>query len=592
MFPRSLSFSEISRNLYRAIQLLWKADKPLALINLGLQVLMAILPIGSLFLIKLTIEALTSGASTYNDNLILIFAFIGVQFVFALVNQYSNYINVLHQQKITDYLSGQVLEKAVKIDYDFYENASFHDTLHLAQQQAVYKAAELISAFNAVLMNGFSLLFLMGLFLSIHSFYALLFIIFLLPLAIIKWYYGLASHIQMRKLTPIEREADYLHHILTGVSFAKEVRVFGFSDFFIQKFNKLRQYILQEKRKLNLKLTRYSILAECLEIIAIAFVFILLSKQTWEKTISIGAFIIFLQGFQRLQSNSKSFLNSLVQLLQLRIFLQDLFLFFDIETQKKPLKNIVNHTRTEGLAVENVSFHYPNSTAKVLQNISLKGKPGQVIAIVGENGSGKSTLVKLLANLYALQEGVISLDGQAISAMNAAEYQEKCVFLFQDFEKYFFTIEENIALGIEQSAIDPDKLEQAVAYSGAKNFIEKLSQQYQTRMGSIFQGSEQLSGGQWQKLALSRIFYKNARMLVLDEPTSAIDPTAELQIFKQLKENVKDKVVVLITHRLYNLKIADHIYVLENGRIAEDGSFSDLLNHGGLFKSMFDAQSV
>lgn len=588
---RKINIKILRKHLLRSLKLVWEADKLLAFVNLFLQMLQALLPVASLYCIKILIERLTIGNAAFEEIVYVIIAFLAFQFLLALAAQYAAYINTIQQQKLTDHLSQQVLDKAISVDYEYYENPAYHDTLHLAQQQSLYRASVLLTGFNAVLLNGLSLLFLIVFFVSLHSGFALLFICFSLPLAIIKWYYGIATMQQERKLAPMEREAAYLHQTLTGVTYAKEVRVFGYGSFFMEKFNSIRNYIRKEKQQLNQKLTRYSLIAEAIEVMAMAFIFFLLAKQTWSKTISIGVFVIYIQGFQRLQSSSKNFLQSLVQVLQQRVFLQDLFSFFDIPVKATATKSQPFPVLQKGLSVQHISFQYPQTEKEILHDVSLHCAPGQIIAIVGENGSGKSTLVKLLAGLYELQKGNIFFDDIQLSEMGAAAYRNNSIFLFQDYEKYFFTVEENITLGVskERSAVS---VEAAAQLAGASSFITNLSRGYQTRMGRLFDGSEQLSGGQWQKLSLARIFYKDAALIVLDEPTSAIDANAEAALFANIKKHLQNKMVIIITHRLYNVKIADHIYVMHEGSIAEQGHFEFLLQQHGIFRKMYEAQKL
>ncbi len=582
----------LKRDLLRVFSLIWKADKCAAFINILLQVIQALLPVISLYLIKALIDALLKGKGSFDDIILLIVAFGAVQLLLAIATQYAAYINAIHEEALTNHLSAEVLNKAIEVDYAYYENPAYHDTLHLAQLQSLYKAPALLANFNSLLVNSFSLLFLMGIFLSLNSIFALLFIGLSLPLALIKWYSGFALLRLERKFAPMEREAGYLHHTLTNVTYAKEVRVFGFGNAFIKKFNYIRSHIHDAKKRLNIKFTLYSLIAESVEIIAMAFIFGLLAKSAWEKTITIGVFVIYLQGFQRLQSNSKNFLQSVVQVFQQRIFLQDLFAFFDIKLNKDTLGHLPFPQNQQGLSVQKLSFTYPETTKEVLHNISIECVPGKIIAIVGENGSGKSTLVKLLARLYEQRSGNININGTPINDILIDQYRARSMFLFQDFEKYFLTIEENIALGENRETETPDAVKKAAILSGAHDFIAKLSKGYQTRMGRLFEGSEQISGGQWQKLALARIFYKDTSLLVLDEPTSALDATAELELFKNVKERSANKMVILITHRLYNLKIADHIYVMHDGHIAEEGSFDDLISKGGAFAKMYNAQKL
>lgn len=538
------------------------------------------------------IESLTKTNINFNSFIYLIILFGLVQVVQALAGQYAIYIGTIHQQKLTDHISEKVLYKAIETDYAYYENPKYHDTLHLAQQQSLYRFPQLLSSFSMLLQNILSLIFLLTFFFSIHSTFALLFMLLSLPLAAIKWYYGFELIRLERKFAASEREANYLYQTLTGVSYAKEVRVFGFGNAFIQKFKNIRLYIRDGKKKLQLKLNAYSLLAETLEIAAMLLIFYFLAKQTWEKTITIGVFVIYIQGFQRLQSTSKNFLQSLVQIFQQRLFLKDLFIFFDIAKQSNKKADHSFPAIQKGITVKNISFTYPQTKHAVLHNVSINCKPGNIIAIVGENGSGKSTLVKLLARLYPVETGCILLDDVPVDTIAEKDFRVNSIFLFQDFEKYFFTVEENIALGDNDKNITTENIEKAANLSGADGFISKLSKGYKTRMGRLFEGSEQLSGGQWQKLALSRVFYKDACLIVLDEPTSSIDATAELSIFKNIKERLKDKMVILVTHRLYNLKIADHIYVMQEGCIAEEGSFEKLIEHNGIFKKMYEAQKL
>lgn len=591
---KNFNLKDLKKNIFRSLSLLWQTSRPLALLSLFLQIMQALIPVVTLYFIKLLIEKVTSQQHSFTEILHVIIYFLLAQLLLALIQQYAVYITTIYQQKLTDYLSQQVLHKAIRVEYEYYENPRYHDSLHLAQQQSLYRASNLLTYYNSFITSGFSLLFLLLFFISMQSFFAILFIAFSLPLAIVKWYYGIATMQQEKKLAPLDREASYLHHILTGVEPAKETRVFGFGRFFIEKFSNIRQYIRLQKQQLHQKLTRYSLMAEAAEIIAMAVIFAMLAKQAIENTITIGLFVVYIQGFQSLQNNSKNFLQSLVQILQQRIFLQDLFLFLDMKTADE--KNTGSTTFPEikkGLAISNLNFHYPQIDKPVLNDISIHCKPGQIIAIVGENGSGKSTLIKILARLYEANSGTIFFDEVELKNIAAEDYRKQTVFLFQDFEKYFFTIEENIVLGQPDPAKKEEDIRTAATLSGADQFVAKLSKGYQTRMGRIFEGSEQLSGGEWQKIALSRVFYRDhTSLIVLDEPTSALDANAEFDIFKQIKAIAANKMVILITHRLYNLKIADHLYVMEQGRITESGTFEELIQKGGTFTHLYNMQQL
>lgn len=583
---------DLRRNIKRSLMLLWQTSRRMALLSFALHIIQALLPVLSLYFIKILIEKVT-GKHSFSEILPVIIYFLAAQLLLAVVQQYAAYITTIFQLKLTDHLSQKVLDKAIQVNYDYYENPNYHDSLHLAQQQSLYRAGSLLTSYNTFITAGFALLFLLLLFISMQSFFAMLFIAFSLPLAIIKWYFGIATMQQERKLAPLEREAYYLHHTLTGVSFAKEVRVFGFGHFFIEKFTNIRRYIRLQKQQLNKRLTHFSLIAEAAEIIAMAVIFALLAKEALAGAITLGLFVIYIQGFQSLQNNSKNFLQAIVQILQQRIFLQDLFSFLDIKIENKTSHQQQFPQTAQALTIKDISFRYTPESRQVLQNISLQCRPGQIIAIVGENGSGKSTLIKILAKLYEANSGTITFGSTPLENIDTASYRKQAVFLFQDFEKYFFTIEENIVLGKPDDNKTIRDIQNAATLSGADKFISKLSKGYQTRMGRTFHGSEQLSGGQWQKLALARVFYRDtASLIVLDEPTSALDAQAEFDIFKQIKYLAKDKMVILITHRLYNLKIADYLYVMEEGRITEEGRFNDLVNKNGTFTRLYNMQQL
>ncbi|MBC7588839.1 MAG: ABC transporter ATP-binding protein [Chitinophagaceae bacterium] len=579
------------KHLWRAAHLVWQADKTIAAINILLQLLQALLPVLTLYFIKLLVEQLVLGIN-FNHVVLLLAAFGGLQLLLAMAAQFANYIQTIHQQKLADYMLEKVLRKAIEVDYSYYENPAYHDTLHLAQQQSLYRLPQLLSSLSLLLQSGSSVFFMVIFFFTLQSSFALLFVFLCMPLATIKWYYGFALQKQERQFVPLEREANYLYQSLTATSYAKEVRIFGFGNSFIAKFKKIRLYIQDEKKKLHLKLALFSLLAEVFEILAMAFIFYFLAKQAWSKAITVGVFVIYVQGFQRLQGTTKNFLQSLVQVFQLKIFLQDLFAFFDIELIDKAIAQIPFPTVKDGLHLNNVSFNYPATNKRVLHQINIACKPGQIIAIVGENGSGKSTLVKLLAGLYHLEEGNIQFDGIELNTILPSSFRNNSIFVFQDFEKYFFTVEENIALSNTAKTLSSQNVQQAATLSGADKFIQKLAKGYQTRMGNLFDGSEQLSGGQWQKLTLSRMFYKDVQLIVLDEPTSSLDANAEMEIFKNVKEHLKNKMVIIISHRLYNLKMANTIYVMDDGQIAEQGSFDELVNKQGIFRKMYDAQKL
>jgi ATP-binding cassette, subfamily B, bacterial len=571
--------------------IIWNADKEKSLLILFFQLLNATFPVTTLWIMKLVLDALSNGES-WNSILLLIALLGGFQILQAIFSQVTSYYTGEHQQIVTDAISERVLKQAIAVPYTYYENPSYHNNLHLAQMQSFFRIPQVWQILNSAVLQGVSLVLLGAYFFTLHFWISITFILICIPLAIVKWY---AGHKLMRlegKLVEKEREAGYLFQILSGFQFAKDLRILSFGNTLIPKFQILRQSIRNRKSELQLKIVWLSLTAELLEILVVLFLIGFLIKEASLKQISIGLLVISLQGLQKLQSGTRNFLQAMVSLFQQRLFLKDLlhFLAIPINQLNQSIEQWPNLTK--GIVLENVGFQYENSEKEVLHQINLTCKPGELVAIVGENGSGKSTLVKLLARLYKPNTGEISIDGINYQTITEQRLRNESIFLFQDIEKYQFTIAENISLGIRN--LDQNKLsmEHAIEYAGADSFIQKLPNGYETKMGSIFTDSKQLSGGEWQKLALARVFYRSPSLVVLDEPTSALDVLAENELFHQIKTQLKQSMVIIITHRLYNLKLADRIYVIKDGEIVETGNFEDLLLNDGLFSKMYEKQKI
>ena len=575
---------------YRSLKIIWKSDKKLSFINFLLQLFLAIIPLVNLYILKGLVDLiLEKNQQDYNTIIYQILILLAVQVINAGLSQVHQYLQNLQQQKITDYVTAMVIQKAIDVPYNHYENPKYHDSLHLAQHQALYKLPVLVNAINQLVQQGLNMLLLSVLFITIKWYYFFLFVLLGLPLAYVKWYYSNKINQHTKRYIPLERQSGYLNWVLTSLGFAKEVRIFDYGKSFLDKFKGIRHKISKDKREIGYHNAWAGFWAQLIEIIAICYIYFRLAVQTFAGVISIGSFVMYFQAFNRLQASLKSFLQSLVELFQLRLFLNDLFLFLDIPRDKKhPETPVIDSNK--GIDIENVFFNYPGSDKEVLNNISIKCRPGNIIALVGENGSGKSTLVKLLTGLYTVQKGAIKINGVNINLISDQELRKKISVIFQDFNVYEATVKDNIGLG--STVPDNDKIKLSAEVTGANYFIEKLPLGYETLLGRSFNKSEQLSGGQWQKLALSRAFYRDTEIIILDEPTSHIDPIAEFTIIENLMKIIKDKIVILITHRLYILKKAHYIYHMHEGKITEQGTFEELISKNSLFKIMYEKQKV
>ncbi|WP_439507016.1 ABC transporter ATP-binding protein [Sediminibacterium sp.] len=577
------------KNYKRAALLITDASPIYAAKLLSIQVVLAIIPSALIFVVKKLVDIITQPSLfkiTELTNLIIVY--IGIQLISALLTQWSSQLLQIYQEKLTNTVSSTVLLKATQVDYMYYEQSKYHDTLHIAQQQALHKSGALLTNLTTFIQQFLTLLAISIFLFTIHWGYALFFISIPIPLSIVKAYFTRESFIKEKDLAEKDRQSIYFQHLATSPLYAKEIRIFSLGDFLINKYNKLRTYIFAEKRKLLTIRSKYIVMIEFIEIITIGFLLFNLAKNAWEQTITAGLFILYLQTFQRIQVSAKSWMQALIGLYQQRLFLNHLFQFLDLAPISKKEQQSMP-SELEKLVINNLFFSYPESDKEILHGISLEARKGELIAIVGENGSGKSTLIKILADLYPIYTGNILLNQTRLSEIDPISFRTKAAILFQDFEKYYFSVADNITMG--QSNADKEKIETAARKAGA-DFIHSLPQGFSTQLGRSFGAGTQLSGGQWQKLGLSRIFYKDAPLIILDEPGSTLDAAAEMRLFEELHEQAKDKIIVVVTHRLYSLVNANRIYVLQNGSIVEQGNFKDLMTTNGVFKAMFELQSI
>jgi ATP-binding cassette subfamily B protein len=586
-------FREFSFTAYkRALGLLWLTSPEMLLLQVCLYLIQSALPVGILYATKQLFDAIIEEGSAYEEVLWWMLVLLGIQLFSTALSQLNAYVAGLFQQKLTDQTALTILDKSIRIPYPYFEDHAYHDSLHLAQSQSIYKLPYLHQLILDTFSNALSLALLLGYFFSLISSYAWIILLIAIPLAMVKWFSGHMLYRLEARIVPKEREADYYHMVLTQESFAHEIRTLNFGSALLSRFKNIRQYIYGEKKSLQRRLLGYSILAEMAEVTVLFLVLIGIAKQAFFGALAISLLVVYIQGVQRMQTNLKHFLNSLVQLIQQRIFLADLFKFLDIPLPQDRIEGGKDFPEGDcSIEVRNLSFVYPQTSKQVLSEVDMTFPQGKVTGIVGANGSGKSTLVKLLAGLYEPLEGQVALGGIPFEEMGINSIRENSLILFQDFQKYYFSIEDIISLGKQGRGNHEKRLWEALNRSQSADFVYSLEEGPQTKMGRIFQEGKNLSGGQWQKLAVARAFYRDPRIIILDEPTSAMDAITETEVFRHFKSEAKDKVIILITHRLYNLKDADYIYVMEEGSVAQEGKFEELVEKGGLFQELYRNQS-
>jgi ATP-binding cassette subfamily B protein len=434
---------------------------------------------------------------------------------------------------------------------------------------------------------------MVGLLVSLHWGIIGVLLVATIPAVFVRMEYSRTMYNWQRQRTQLERQSMYLGWMLTNEQFAKEVRLFNLGNWFSDEYDKIRDKLYLEKLGISIKRSTTFFLAQAFAGIIIFIVFGLIIYQTIQGILLLGDLVLYYQALQRGQNNLKATLTSLSGLYEDNLFLANLYEFLDLKPRvvEPEEPKVLPLTLQQGIVFNNVNFQYADSTRQALKNINLTIKPGETIALVGENGSGKTTLIKLLCRLYDPTSGNITIDGVDLRLFKLADLRHQISVIFQDYAKYHFSAEENIRLGnIAIEAKDPSILAAAVR-SGAHDVITKLPHSYDTILGKLFDTGEELSIGQWQKVALARAFLRDSQVIVLDEPTSAMDPKAEYEIFKKFRELIKDQAAVLITHRLSTVKMADRIYVMDGGQIVESGTHDELIKLQKSYAHLFETQA-
>lgn len=563
------------------------------LITIGFK---AVLPVAQLLFIKLVIDELTAEGGfdrSRMDEVILYLVGLGLVLLLrGVVQNVAQYIEGLQQQKVADYTAELLQSKSISMDLELYDDPEYHNSYFLAHRHGLSRPMQLLADLMAFAENLVSILFIGGLIFTIHSLIPLLLFVSVLPTAIIKYIFSDKLFRWEKKRAVMERKSVYLNHVITDTEHAKEVRVFEAGQSLSERFRALRKVLFTEKKALFGLRARMGIGGKTIEVAAEIFSYVFLTYLAINERITIGDLAMAFPAFQQGKTNLSGMLQSMVKLLEHRLFLSHLIGFMKLEPKIRDDQNATPLTKgiRSGIELEGVCFQYPKTQKDVVKDVSLSLKKGQITALVGENGSGKTTLAKLICRLYDPSAGQINLDGIDYKAIRLSDLRAKMSITFQDFAKYYLTVGENISFSDLSRSDNAKQMEAYARLTGADTFIDRLPNAYDQQLGRMFEASTELSIGQWQKIALARMFFNEAEVLIVDEPTSAIDPLAEHKIFENLKALGKDKVIVLVTHRLYNLQMADQVVVMSAGRVIEKGSHDELVAGNGQYTRMLSKQ--
>lgn len=578
-----------------ALRVVWQSSKKWTIARFILIALQSTLPLALLYLMKLIIDSITNSGLESGELFSVILNYLIIFGILLLIqtatNTLSQFVSEAQEQRVSDYMAEIVQNQALKLDLSYFDNPKFHNSYFQAQREAVFRPMSIVTSLMMAMQNGISLLLLSGFLSFMHIGVAFVLILSIIPSIIIRFYYSRKTYQWTKQRVAKERESHYINMLMGDAQYAKEIRVFNAGDSLRKRFNEIRQKLFLEKLAIGKLRTRNTLLAKVFEILSEVGVYIFIVYRTVNGIITIGDMVIYFQAFQKGKTNLTGTLEAIVRLFEHRMFLTYINDFLGFKSKLKEVPNISELPKHEEKILEfrNVAFRYPEQPGFAIEDVSLTFKKGSFYAIVGENGSGKSTLVKLLCRLYDPEHGEINYRGVPLSNYPLTEYQRNLSVTFQDFARYQFSVKENVTFGSSTES-ETIEIEEALSISGASEFVKTMPKGYEQKLGKQFNEGVELSLGQWQKIAISRAIYRNAEIVLLDEPTSAIDPLAEHQIFHHLKEMAKDKIVILVTHRLYNLKLADEIIVMDNGHVLEVGSHTELIKGNGKYMKMFEKQ--
>jgi ATP-binding cassette, subfamily B, bacterial len=565
--------------------------------NMSARLLTSFLPILLLWLGKMIIDEVILQAGAVDKAYDKLWWLIGIELMLAVGSDIFGRIINLTDGLMGDMYSNdssvKLIKKTKEVELSDLEDPAFYDKLNMARTQTAGRVnlmSNVLSQFQDVITSTSLIIGLV----VYEPWLILLLIASVIPAFISEIKFSSSSYSLARSWTSERRELDYLRFIGANDKTAKEIKLFGLADFIADRFSRLSDKYFNANKKLSINRTIWGTAFNIIGIICYYGAYIIIVVKTIKGLITIGVLTFLSSSFNRLRNSLQNIFSRFSRITESALYLQDYFEFIDLDVSDENgfEKYVLPATIKEGFEFKNVSFQYPGNENEVLKKLNLKIKAGEKMGFVGENGSGKTTLIKLLLRFYDPKEGAILMDGIDIRHYDRADYQQFFGVIFQDFVQYEFTIGENIAVGKIDHMGDIQEIKSAAEKSLAADVVDSMPQKYDQQLGKRFKSGKELSGGQWQKIALARAYMKDAQVMILDEPTSALDARAEYEAFQRFIGLTKGKTSVIISHRFSTVRMADRIMVLKDGSIFELGTHEELMAKNGLYAELFELQAA
>lgn len=584
--------------LPQALNLVWVAARDWTLAWIGLLILQGLLPVATISLIRLLVDNLVIAMGSNEiwkstrPILVLVTLIAGIVLLTEFLRSVSGWIRTIQAELIKDHISMLIHEKSTALDLAFYESPEYHDHLHRARVDASYRPMALLESSGSLLQNGITLMAMAGVLIPYGFWLPAVLLLSTLPAFYVVLHYSLRQYQWRLSKTADERLVRYYDWLLTAKESAAELRLFELGHHFQFLYKTLCQQLRSERLQLAKSQSLAELGASTLALMITGVALAWMVWQTLQGRLTLGDLTLFYQAFNQGQRLMRTLLENVGQIYANSLFLGNLFEFLALKPQmiNTPHPTSAPAALKEGIRFHRVSFRYPGSERWVLQDFNLTIPAGQVVAVVGTNGAGKSTLIKLICRLYDPEAGRIELDGIDLRDLHVQELRRLITVLFQEPVHYNATVIKNIALGEIMVTSDMAQIETAARASRADEPIARLPQGYNTLLGKRFFGGTELSVGEWQRIALARTFFRQAPIMLLDEPTSAMDPWTEADWMGRFRTLAQDRTTLIVTHRLTTAMRADTIHVMVDGQIVESGHHHELLTRGGSYAQLWATQ--